>query len=252
MDEDAQGPDLEEQSSPSELNGPLPRRVQMNSTNASAMVVVVVLCLGVGGVMVGSACQGILTQARQRTALRQEGRNTVGKVTATHAGHGSPTVTYAFEANGLNYSGKAELTNYHLIFHESDQIAIRYLPTDPTVNHPADWEWSGLVIMDLIPKVFMLFLTSIGVVALVALFRDRKLARRGRPTKGVVRDCSAGKSGFRVEYEFRTDDGVPVTGHASSPDEYGAGARVCILYLPQKPQRNSMYPLRYFEVVDSA
>lgn len=110
MDEDAQGPDLEEQSSPSELNGPLPRRVQMNSTNASAMVVVVVLCLGVGGVMVGSACQGILTQTRQRTALRQEGCNTVGKVTTTHAGHGSPTVTYAFEANGLNYSGKAELT----------------------------------------------------------------------------------------------------------------------------------------------
>lgn len=250
MDEDAQGPDLEEQSSPSELLGPLPRRVQMNSANASAMVVVAVLFLGVGGVMVGSACQGILTQTRQRTALRQEGRNTVGKVTATHAGHGSPTVTYAFEANGLNYSGKAELTNYHLIFHESDQIAIRYLPTDPTVNHPADWEWSGLVIMDLIPKVFMLFLTSVGVVALVALFRDRKLARRGRPAKGVVTDCSAGKSDFRVEYEFRTEDGVPVTGHSSSPDEYGAGARVCILYLPQKPQRNSMYPLRYFEVVE--
>jgi hypothetical protein len=245
MDDDA-----EEQASPSELRGPLPRRVQMNSTNASAMVVVVVLCLGVGGVMVASGCRGILTQTRQRSALRQEGRDTVGKVTATHAGHGSPTVTYAFEANGLNYSGKAELTNYRLVFHESDQIAVRYLPTNPTVNHPADWEWSGLEIMDLIPEVFMLFLASVGVVALVALFRDRTLARRGRPAKGVVRDCSPGKSDFQVEYEFRTDDGVPVTGHSSSPDEYGAGARVCVLYLPQKPRRNSMYPLRYFEVVE--
>lgn len=242
--------DAEEQSSPSELRGPLPRRVQMNSTNASAMVVVVVLCLGVGGVMVASACRGILTQTQQRSALRRVGRDTVGKVTATHAGHGSPTVTYAFEANGHNYSGKAELANYRLIFHESDQIAVRYLPTDPTVNHPADWEWSGLEIMDLIPQVFMLFLASVGVAALVALFRDRTLARRGRPAKGVVTDCSPGKSDFQVEYEFRTDDGMPVTGHSSSPDEYGAGARVCVLYLPQKPRRNSMYPLRYFEVVE--
>lgn len=249
MDNDAEAY-AEEQTSPSELRVPLPRRVQMNSTNASAMVMVVVLCLGVGGVMVGSTCRSILMHIRHRTALRQDGRNTIGKVTATHAGHGSPTVTYVFEANGLNYSGKAELTKYRLVFHESDQIAVRYLPTDPTVNHPADWEWSRLETMDLIPEVLMLFLTSVGVVALVALFRDRKLARRGRPAKGVVTDCTRGKSDFRVEYEFRTDGGVPVTGHSSSPDEYGAGATVCILYLPKKPQRNSMYPLRYFEVVE--
>jgi hypothetical protein len=250
MDQDAEAPYVEEQTSPSELRGPLPRRVQMNSTNASAMVVVVVLCLGVGGVIVGSACRGILTQIRERKALRQEGRETVGKVTATHAGHGPSTVSYKFQAGGTGYLGEAEMPNYRLILHEEDPIAVRYLPTDPTVNHPADWEWSGLDIMDLIPEVFMLFFTSVGIVALVALFRDRKLARRGRPAKGVVIDCSPGKSEFRVEYEFRTDDGATVTGHSSSPDEYGAGARVWILYFPRRPRRNSMYPLRYFEVVE--
>lgn len=249
MDEDTEAPYAEEQTSPSELRGPLPRRVQMNS-NASAMVVVVVLCLGVGGIMFGSTCHDILAQIRQRTALRQEGRDTVGKVTATHAGHGPSTVSYRFQADGTSYLGKAEMPNYRLILHEADPIAVRYLPTDPTVNHPADWEWSDLEIMDLIPEVFMLFLTSVGVVALLALFRDRKLARRGRAAKGVVVDCSPGKSEFRVEYEFRAEDGVEVTGHSSCPDEYGIGARVWILYLPQKPQRNRMYPLRYFEVVE--
>ena len=248
MDEDPEGPDFEGQTSPSELRGPLPRRVQMNSQNASAMVVVVVLCLGIGGTMFGSACYGIFTQIQQRTALRRDGRDTVASVTATHAGHGSPTVTYVFKANGLSYSGKAEIPNYRLILHESDSIAVRYLPSDPTVNHPADWEWSGLG--DLIPEAFMLFLTSVGGVALVALVRDRKLAREGKPVKGVVIDCSRGKTEFRVEYEFRTDNGLQVTGHSSSPDEYGAGARVWILYLPQKPQRSRMYPVRYFEVVE--
>ena len=250
MDEDAQGCESGQSAFPSELRGSLPRRVQVKSANASAVIVVAVLCLGVGGVLTGAAYRGIAAQIRARTALRQEGRDTVATVTATHAGHGSPTVTYAFKVNGLSYWGKAEISNYRLVFHESDQIAVRYLPADPTVNHPADWEWSGLETMDLIPEVFLLFLTSVGVVALVALFRDRKLARRGRPAKARVTDCSPGKADFRVEYEFRTDDGVPVTGHSSSPDEYGAGATVCILYLPQRPQRNSMYPLRYFEVVE--
>lgn len=248
MDEDAEVVNSEERTSPPELRESVPRRVQLNSTNASAMLVVVVLCLGVGGIFLASVCKGLVVQILQRAALRQAGRDTVGKVTATHAGHGAPTVTYSFESEGLIYSGTAELPNYHLIFHDSDPIAVRYLPKDPTMNHPADWEWSGLG--DLPPDAFILFCTLVGVVAVVALFRDRKLAREGRPAKGVVTDCCPGKSGFRVEYEFRTDGGVPVTGHSSSPDEYGAGARVCILYLPQKPQRNSMYPLRYFEVVE--
>ena len=70
------------------------------------------------------------------------------------------------------------MPHYRLILHEADPIAVRYLPSDPTVNHPADWEWSGLEIMDLIPEVFMLFFTSVGVIALVALFRNRRLGRQ--------------------------------------------------------------------------
>lgn len=144
--------------------------------NASALVVVIVLCLGLGGLITGRFCFEIHKQIQQRRLLREEGRDTVGSVTATHAGHGSPTVTYAFRINGLNYSGKADILNYRLVFHESDSIAVRYLPIDPTVNHPADWEWSILQ-GDLIPEVFILMFTSVGAIALVALIRNRKLAR---------------------------------------------------------------------------
>lgn len=144
--------------------------------NGPALAVVVVLCLGLGGLITANFCLEIHKQIQQRAILRQEGRDTVGSVTATHAGHGSPTVTYAFKANGLNYSGKASIVDYGLVLHEADPIAIRYLPSDPTVNHPADWEWSGFT-MDLIPEVFMLFFASVGVIALVALFRNRRLGR---------------------------------------------------------------------------
>lgn len=147
-----------------------------NGRNRVALAVVVALCLGLGGLITGNFCFEIHKQIQQRAILRQEGRDAAGIVTATHAGHGSPIVTYAFKANGLNYSGKAEILNYRLVLHKSDSIDIRYLPTDPTVNHPADWEWSGFEIMDLIPEVFMLFFTSVGVAALIALIRNRRLA----------------------------------------------------------------------------
>jgi len=250
MDQTSGGFELEEQKSPSKLSGSLPRKVQLNSENAPAMIAAIALCLGIGGIAFGFECYSDLQEMSQRTILQQQGRDAVGTVSATHAGHGSPTVSYAFKVNDGYYSGKAELPNYHLIFHESDPIAVRYLPTDPTVNHPADWEWSGLITMDLIPQAFMLLFVIGGIILLVVLFRDRKLAREGRKAKGVVKDCNPDKAQFRVEYEFHTDDGLPVMGHASVPDEYGAGARVWILYLPQKPQRNSMYPLRYFEVAE--
>jgi hypothetical protein len=143
--------------------------------NGPALVVVVVLCLGLGGLLTGDFSLEIYKQIQRRTILRQEGRDAVGSVTATHAGHGSPTVTYAFKANGLNYSGKAEITDYRRVLHESDSIAVRYLTADPTINHPSDWEWSAE--RDLIPEVFILAFTSVGVVALVALIRNRRLAR---------------------------------------------------------------------------
>ena len=145
--------------------------------NGSALVVVVVLCLGLGGLITANFGFEIHRQVQQRRILRERGRDTVGTVTVTHAGHGPPTVSYGFEANGRNYSGKAEISNYRLVLHESDRIAVRYLPTDPTVNHPADWEWSNQG--DLIPEVFMVGFTSVGVIALAALFRNRWLERYG-------------------------------------------------------------------------
>lgn len=160
--------------------GPSLRGIELNgeqARNESALLVVVVLCLGLGGLLTGDFCFDIYKQIQQRTILRQEGRDAVGKVTATHAGHGPSTVTYAFKVNEGDYSGKAEMPDYRLILHDSDRIVVRYLPTDPGVNHPADWEWSGLEIMDLIPELFILCFTLVGVKALIALFRNRKLAR---------------------------------------------------------------------------
>ncbi|MGO8758494.1 MAG: DUF3592 domain-containing protein [Terracidiphilus sp.] len=248
MEEEAVGRDSKKLTYPSELSGPLPRRVQLNSTEASFLVVVVVVCLGLGSMAVGFDIVSTLRQMQQRTALRRNGNETVGNVTATHGGHGDSTVSYTFTANGSHYLGKAKMPNYRLILHESDQILVRYLPSNPAVNHPAAWEWSGQ--SDLIPKAFALFFVVVGSVALVALVRDRKLAREGKPVEGIVIDCSPGKAEFRVKYEFRTDDGVPIMGLCNCTEEYEKGANIWILYLPWRPRRNHSYPMEFFSVAE--
>ena len=77
---------------------------------------------------------------------------------------------------------------------------------------------------------------AMGGVAFALLSRERKLAREGKVAEGVVTDCVQEKNQFRVEYEFHTEDGVLIKGNDDFENAYGAGARIWILYLPQKPK----------------
>jgi len=232
---------------PSELDGPLPRKVRMNSTNGSSVLVLVLLSLVSGSVICGFACSGAFGQMQRRAALRRDGRDIAGRVTATHAGHGDATVSYTFTVNGSIYFGKAQMPDYRLILHESDGIAVRYLPINPAINHPADWEWSGLT--DFVPDVFALFFATMGIVGLVFLLRNRKLAREGRAAEGLVTSCAPNKRQYRVDYEFSTEDGARMKGRCDCSEQFEAGACIWIIYLPKRPRRNHSYPLELFDVV---
>lgn len=248
MEEEAKVPDSLERTCPPELLGPLPRRVQMSSTDASFLLIVALLFLGSGVAVCAYRCAEAIRQSERSAVLRRDGREILGKVTATHGGHGGSTVSYTFTVNGTAYLSKAEMPNYSLILHNSDPIAIRYLPSDPATNHPAMWEWS--VQQNLIQYVFAVFFTTIGSIALAALLRDRKLARKGGVAEGVVTGCAPNKRQYRVEYEFRTDDGVRMHGHCDCWEEYRVGASIWIIYLRNRPQRNRSYPLLYFGIVE--
>lgn len=248
MEEETEDYSSERAAYPSELGGPLPRKTQMNSTDASFLLAVVVLCLGLGSVACGFDCSRTLKQMRQRAVLRQDGQDTAGRVSAIHSGRGGSTVSYTFAVNGTNYLGKAQMPNYRLILHTSDQIGVRYLPSNPTVNHPAAWEWSGLT--DLIPEALALFFTIVGIVALAALLRERKLAREGKVAEGIVTNCAPNKQQYRVEYEFGTDDGARIKGHSDCSEHHEVGSRIWIIYLATKPRRNHSYPLELFQVVE--
>jgi len=237
---------------PVELAGPVPRKVRLNLSDGGVRFMsMIVLCCFVGGsIALGWNCYHDIGQFQSRATLRANHSESVGEVTGFSYGRYSPTnVYYTFTANGTIYSGEATepfngVTGAPL--NKGGEIPIRFLPSNPAINHPDGWEWS--------PGWFYLageaFFIALGAAVLVVLLRDRKLARHGKAVAGLVVSCVRKDPSFRVEYEFRTEDGASMRGKSESTDEYGSGAKVWILYLPRKPDRNQIYPMAYHSVVE--
>jgi hypothetical protein len=135
-------------------------------------------------------------------------------------------------------------------FQESDRILIRFLPSDPTVNHPDAWDWPLFLepIDTIIMSSFYIFFGAMGCIMLAILYRERKLAREGRPAVAVVSTCARKDRTFRAQYEFRTEDGSSIEDSGYCSIQYEPGAIICVLYLPQNPRRNDPYPLPNFRV----
>jgi len=236
---------------PPELSGSVPRRVQMNDGDARYLLTVVLLFFVGGLIFFGLLCHEDFKQVRQRALLRRYARETTAQVTGFSFSRYSPmSVNYRFTVDGVIYYGKAlEPKNPQAgtSFDKGEEILVRFLPSDPATNHPAAWEWSLSIGWWFV--VGEAFLTSMGGLALIVLLRDRRLARNGRAASAVVTACSKSDRWFRVDYEFNTENGVLIKGHSDFKDEYGVGARIWVLYLPSKPQRNHSYPLDFYSVL---
>jgi hypothetical protein len=158
-------------------------------------------------------------------------------------------VYYTFVIGGTSFSGKAEIPNGQgIALHESDKISVRFLPSNPAINHPDAWEWSPL--MSLVPIIFAIISIGFGGAALAILFRERRLVREGTAVPGIVTGCIRKDRGFQVEYAFRTEQGISIRGKSGSTDQFEAGANVWILYLSKNPRRNHLYPLPDYSVVE--
>jgi hypothetical protein len=237
---------------PSELTGPLPRKVQMSEGDARFALMLVWLFFVGGSLFLAWLCYDYVRQFQQRAGLRSDSREVVGEVTGFSYPRLAPmSIDYSFVVNGVIYSGAANkpaTPRPGTSFDKHDQIRIKFLPSNPAINHPSGWEWSPAI--GWITTAGSVFFWTVGVFSLALLLRDRKLARKGKVAAAVVTSCTRKDRRFDIKYEFCTGDGTPMKGKSDCADEYGSGARVWILYLPQKPRRNNMYPLSFFEVIE--
>ena len=247
MDFDSQGPDAA--TIPSELLRKAPRRTRVTGNGLAlslggAFILLLALWAGASSVL------STVRQAQLRTALRSGSVEATGwKEKLLHGSRGQDELLrYSFAVDGQRYTGEARVPMKHLqAVASSEVVQVRYLPANPAVNHPADWEWSpqwGAV-------VFLPLIAGLGVLLLVAVRADRQLAANGRPVLAAVTQCSPNaKGGYIVKYEFRAEDGTEVHGSGWTQSARDAGAKICVLYLPGNPTRNQVYPGQLVRAAD--
>ncbi|MGA9673189.1 MAG: hypothetical protein WBQ94_28580 [Terracidiphilus sp.] len=230
---------------PSELTTPPPRRPRL-SRDGYLMFVIAALFLAFG-LAVGSggwmdAIQGIPNKA----ALRQGSSETIGAFVKWKPK--SNTAVYNFTVDGKTFMGQARVP-VQLLYSvgHSVSLPIRYFPANPSVNHPADWEWSPD--LDWEALVFLFVPMVLPVYMLLVMRLERRLLVEGTPAVAVVTKCTSVQGGIYLKYEFCAQDGRVINGNAEYRIRQEVGTRICILYLPETPRRNLPYPPLFHRTV---
>jgi hypothetical protein len=156
-------------------------------------------------------------------------------------------VAYVFSAGGARVHGECEVPlRVWAGLRTGADLAVRYLPSDPAVNHPGAWE------EDTTPMWVAIGLpalpAAIGIFLLIMVVRRGQVAAYGLPAPGTVTMCDSLKTGWAVKYRFRTKDGAAIGGRDQADRPYETGAAVCVLYMPRNPARNSLYPLTWYRL----
>jgi hypothetical protein len=231
---------------PSELTGPLPRKVRGSSGGIqSAFFAAAVVALALAGTS-WMAMRGV-HEFQNRAALRSDGIETTGQVTGfLHPGSSGKTLVanYSFTVNGLPFTGKGTVPEVlRRDLNESSNLSIRYLPANPAVNHPADWEeppFSAVV-----PLMFPILPVAVGIMMLMFDHKERHLLAEGLPAIATITESRlyGSRAHHYWQYEFRTRDGDIHPGMIPFDDSQQVGESFCVIYLPQNPRRNLPYPL---------
>lgn len=231
---------------PRELIGPPPRKVHLYR-NGTKLGIIAASFLVFFVISSAWFCADAVRQIEHKTALQHDGREVIGEITEPRLGNrtSEPSVTYAFTVRGTAYSGRAQMPqNLAGSLRESDHILVRFLPSDPKINHPDAWAWSPILNLESV-AVQILF-AIIGGVIIAVLRSERRLASEGMPSIGVITICTPKNRTFWVKYDFSTEDGRSIKGSGYSLKSQEIGTNICVLYLPQNPRRNCPYPLSNF------
>ena len=234
---------------PQELAGPLPRKKRL--TGRGVFAYVFALAMMAGAVLTFAGFHMARSEADQfNQKLRAQGREATAKIVRlwrTQGKGATDMVTYLFWAGGARVQGDCEVPlHFWAGLHKGADLSVRFLPSDPAVNHPAAWEEDTTPIW--VAVGLPALPAAIGILLLIMVVRRGQVAAYGLPVPGTVTVCDSLKTGWAVKYRFRTKDGAVTGGYDQSNQEYRAGAAVCVLYLPRNPARNSLYPLAWYRL----
>jgi len=231
---------------PAELTGALPRETRISEDGIWAAARAAFFLLAAFAIVL-LGCKMEARKMANRAALRRDGREAIGEVTELrHRLEGMYTVSYAFDVNGVVFTGMASApADVGGGLRKALPLTVRFLPSNPGINQPAAWE--APVLSDWFTFAIALMPAVAGIFVLTQLRRQRQLVAEGVPTAGVVTKRSRNSKGlWCVFYQFRTEDGRVAKGSDTACLEIGV--TTCVLYLPQEPSRNQRYLGSWYRV----
>jgi hypothetical protein len=119
---------------------------------------------------------------------------------------------------------------------------VRYLPSDPAVNHPRGWQEKPMPVW--IPYLVAAGLAVAGWLAMRGILSQKRLLAEGRPAPALVTRHTRTQHGKTMHYEFVLLSGAIAKGRSGPARKPPAvGSTICVLYDPENPRRNAPYPL---------
>lgn len=230
---------------PQGLERSRPRPVCLTAAGKALCLLAVLLLLGAlaAGVALGMLAQ---RQAEQQRLLREQGLETQARIThlwRSRNDNRQPWVAYRFTVRGRCYERrtKAPLRVWRNL-QMGSELPVRYLPSDPQLNHPAAWRAKTVPLW--LPYLAAGVLGALGWIVTLSLRGQRRLLVEGRPAPAVVTRHTRSKDGKTVHYEFPLLSGAIRQGRSGPTKKPPAvGSVICVLYAPDNPRRNAAYPL---------
>jgi hypothetical protein len=223
------------------------RMREIRLTGGGIALLALAMLLGLGGVVAGIALHRQAARETE-TAILLDAQGVRAEATVTRvwkSGGKSPQgwASYQFTHGGAIYEKRLKPPrNVWGRLREGDTLPIRFLPSDPSVNHPEDW--SDRPMPPWLPYLIAALLIVTGGLLAAVVQRQTRLLAEGQPALGViVRHKRADHGQTALYYEFRQLSGAVAQGRSVKKTAIPIGEQVCIIYNPDNPKRNAMYPL---------
>jgi Protein of unknown function (DUF3592) len=214
----------------------------------------IALVMGLGVLLIGAVASFVILtnvsrkQAEEQRLLREEGADTGAVVTRLwrSSEKSNPAwVSYTFSANqnAVVYEGRSRIPlNYWRRLQPGSTIAIRFVPAHPEMNHPL--AAANRPTPPWLPTLMSAGLVAMALVLTHPLRRQRFLLIEGRAAPGRVTSLKKTDKGSVVQYEYRILSGATKTGRSGPMRKPpGIGSSIVVIYDPEDPRRQALYPL---------
>ncbi|MCU1233288.1 MAG: hypothetical protein JWP63_1255 [Candidatus Solibacter sp.] len=219
------------------------RPVSLTKSGIFMMVLTGILVVGgfAAGIFLARAAR---LEAQRQRLLDQQGittEATVTRVWRTSDKSNQPRVAYRYQFEGSIYTGSVNAPrDLWRGLKVGSRLIVRFVPSQPSISHPVDWQRRDTPVW--LPYLVAAMLAGIGVIPVWRLAFEMRLLAEGRPAAGRVTAIRNAK-GPVVHYEFELPNGTKLKGRARVSKAPPPGETVCILYDPERPKRNALYPM---------